>query len=170
MASPSPEIRSIAAQRAAVERAQTDADGIAGVVDRTFPALFARLAEQGAAPAGPPYIRYLRHDEVFDLELGVPVPDGTAVVRELRGGLPAGRTAILRYMGHFSGLRAACDGLMEWVAEHGEEAAGPMWEVYVTNPREEPDSSKWITDIHIRCARLSTSRCAERGAAPSSAG
>ena len=33
------------------------------------------------------------------------------------------------------------------MAGQGEEPAGPFWESYVTNPREEPDSSKWITDI-----------------------
>jgi hypothetical protein len=145
MTPPTPEIRSIAAQRAAVERAVTDADGIASVVDRAFPALFARLAEHGVAPAGAPYIRYHRHDEVLELELGVPVPDGV----EADAGLPGGRTAILRHVGPFDGLRAACDRLIEWVAERGETASGPLWEVYVTNPREEPDSSKWITDIHI---------------------
>ena len=29
----------------------------------------------------------------------------------------------------------------------GPPYVGPFWESYVTNPREEPDSSKWITEI-----------------------
>jgi hypothetical protein len=73
---PEPEIRSIDAQPAAAQRAETTRDGIAGAVDVAFPALFQRLGELGVAPAGAPYIRYLETGERFVLELGIPVPDG----------------------------------------------------------------------------------------------
>jgi hypothetical protein len=43
-------------------------------------------------------------------------------------------------------LRAACARLQEWA---GERAAAPVWESYVTTPREELDSSKWITEIFL---------------------
>jgi effector-binding domain-containing protein len=143
---PVPEIRELPAQPAAVEVSVTDAAGSTAVIDRGFPRLFGRLAELGVAPAGPPYIRYLRMGEELELELGIPVPDGSAAAD---GALPAGRVAVLRHIGHFSGLREAGEGLERWVAEQGEEVAGPFWEAYVTDPSSEPDSSKWITDIHV---------------------
>ena len=59
-------------------------------------------------------------------------------------GPPGGRAAVLVHVGPFSGLREACARLQEWA---GERAVGPFWESYVTNPREEPDSSRWITEI-----------------------
>jgi hypothetical protein len=59
---------------------------------------------------------------------------------------PAGRAAVLRHVGPFSGLRDACARLHEWA---GERAAGPFWESYVTNPREEPDSARWITELFL---------------------
>ena len=138
-----PEIRELSPQPALTEVAVTDADGLPSVVDAAFPRLFGRLAELGAEPAGPPFIRYLRTGEELELELGIPVgPDAGR-----SEGLPGGRAAVLRHVGPFSGLRDACERLERWVAEQGEEAAGPFWESYVTDPRSEPDSSKWITDI-----------------------
>ena len=138
-----PEIRELSPQPAVVEVAVTDDAGLPAVVDSGFPRLFGRLAELGVEPAGPPYIRYLRTGEELELELGIPVgPDA-----EQSSGLPGGRAAVLRHVGPFSGLRAACEALGRWVAGQGEEPAGPFWESYVTNPREEPDSSKWITEI-----------------------
>ena len=143
---PVPEIRELQAQDAVVEVAVTDAEGFPAVVDGGFPRLFGRLAELGVAPAGAPFIRYLRMGEQFELELGIPVPAGSAAAD---GRLPAGRVAVLRHVGPFSGLREAGEALKRWVAEQGEEAAGPFWEAYVTDPSSEPDSSKWITDIHV---------------------
>ena len=139
-----PEIRELAAQPTVVTVAVTDAAGLPAVVDSGFPRLFGRLAELGVAPAGAPYIRYLRVGDELELELGIPVPAGT---QGADGALPAGRVAVLRHVGHFSGLREAGEGLERWVAEQGEEVAGPFWEAYVTDPASEPDSSKWITAI-----------------------
>jgi len=137
-----PEIRELSPQPAVVEVTVTDAAGIPAAVDSGFPRLFGRLADLGVEPAGPPYIRYLRTGAEMELELGIPVgPDAGQ-----SSGLPGGRVAVLRHVGHFSGLRAACERLQEWA---GDRAAGPFWESYLTNPREDPDSSKWITEIFL---------------------
>jgi effector-binding domain-containing protein len=143
MAMLDPEIRELSPQPAVTEVSVTDDAGVPGVVDAGFPRLFGRLAELGVEPAGPPFIRYLRTGEELELELGIPVgPDAGQ-----SSGLPGGRAAVLRHVGPFSGLRDACERLERWVAEQGERPAGPFWEAYVTDPRSEPDSSKWITDI-----------------------
>ena len=140
-----PEIRELSPQSAVTEVAVTGADGIPSAVDSGFPRLFGRLAELGVEPAGPPYIRYLRAGVEMELELGIPV--GSDAGQPTR--LPGGRAAVLRHVGPFSGLRSACEALQRWAAERGEQAAGPFWESYVTNPREEPDSSRWVTEIFL---------------------
>jgi effector-binding domain-containing protein len=108
-------------------------------VDRGFPALFARLAERGAQPAGAPFIRYLRVGEEMEIDLGVPVADGEQA-------LPAGRWLVALHVGHYSGLHAAHGALQEWAREHGI-AWGEFAERYLTDPREEPDSSRWQTEL-----------------------
>jgi AraC family transcriptional regulator len=81
------------------------------------------------------------------VELGVPVPsqleDGEQV------SLPAGRTAVWTHVGPYSELRDACERLGAAVQDLGEQPAGPFWESYVTNPAEEPDASKRVTEIYL---------------------
>jgi len=145
---PTPEFRSITAQPAATQREETTRDGIAATVDRVFPALFRRLGEVGVAPAGAPFIRYLETGDRYVLELGVPVPEGVDSNLE-DSSLPAGRVAYLRHVGPYDGLPQAFEELREWIAANGEEIAGPGWEIYVTDPRAEPDSSRWVTDVYV---------------------
>jgi effector-binding domain-containing protein len=114
-------------------------DGLPAVIDRGFPELFGRLAERGAAPAGPPFIRYLSVADELEIDLGVPVSGGDRV-------LPAGRWGVAMHVGHFSGLRAAHGALQEQLREQGL-AWTEFCEHYVTDPREEPDSSRWQTEL-----------------------
>lgn len=141
------EIRDIPAQPAAVHHAVTPADGLASVIDKELPSLFGRLAEIGVAPSGPPFVRYLGTGDELEVELGVPVSQN-----ELDGvdssTLPAGRVAVWRHVGPYDELRAACEQLEQSVEQLGEEPAGPFWESYVTNPAEEPDASKRVTEIY----------------------
>ena len=120
----------------------TDDAGIPAVVDPGFPRLFGRLAELGVEPAGPPFIRYLRTGAELEIELGIPVgPDaGQPAAARRPGRRAAPRRAVHRPA---RGLRGGC----RRGRGAGRGARGPFWESYVTNPREEPDSSRWITDI-----------------------
>jgi effector-binding domain-containing protein len=143
-----PEIHHLAAQPVAIERATTDADGLPATIDRAFPTLFGQLARLGIQPAGPPFIRYLKTGDRFEIELGVPLAEGVGELEDIeQSALPAGRAAVLRYAGAYDGLREACEQLKVWAEERDEEAAGPHWETYVTDPRTEPDPSKRITEI-----------------------
>ena len=136
-----PEIRELSRQPAVTEVAVTDADGIPSVVDAAFPRLFGRLAELGVEPAGPPYIRYLRTGPELELELGIPVgPDAGQ-----SSGLPGGRAAVLSMSARSMGCATRVLG-----CRSGRETARPPFrESYETNPREEPDSSRWITEIFL---------------------
>ncbi len=146
----SAEIRELSAQPAVGKHLVTDASGIAAAIDRTFPELFARLSEAGVDAAGPPFTRYLSTGERFELQLGVPVPAGTSAIDGVESiSLPAGRAAVLRYFGPYDGLAAACESLGAWVGEQGEQAGGAFWEAYVTDPREQPDPAKRLTEIFL---------------------
>jgi len=129
---------------------------LAGAIDAGFAQVFGGLEAHGIAPAGPPFIRYLRIDmtHTLDIELGVPVPAGTS---GMTGTLPAGRYLSLLHVGHYDELVAANATLQAWASEHGVTFAvtrcddGDHWgarvEHYLTNPAEEPDPSRWQTEI-----------------------
>jgi DNA gyrase inhibitor GyrI len=142
------EIREVPPQPAAIKRAVTPAAQLGSVIDKTFPALFGRLAELGVAPSGPPFVRYLETGDELEVELGVPVDDGRDLDGVEQATLPGGRLAVWRHVGPYSELRAACEQLERSVKQAGEEPDGPFWESYVTNPAEEPDASKRVTEIY----------------------
>jgi hypothetical protein len=144
----SPEIRSIPAQRAPSVRGVTTRHASGPADRRSYAASFEADAALGVAPAGPPFIRYLETGERFVLELGVPVPAG--IDGDLEDSeLPGGRVAVLRHVGPYDGLPQAFEQLRDWIAASGEQIAGPGWESYLTDPRTEPDSSSWVTDVYL---------------------
>jgi effector-binding domain-containing protein len=127
--------------------------------------VFAWLAARGLAPAGPPFLKYNVIDMMRQLEIdnGVPVAapvngDGDVIA----GILPAGRYATVTHVGHPSELMGATKALLDWAAGQGltwdmsPSADGDRWgsrlEIYLTDPRQEPDMSKWVTQLAFRLA------------------
>jgi len=78
------------------------------------------------------------------------------------GVLPAGRYAELTHVGHPSELMAATKALLDWAAEQGltwdmtPGEGGERWgcrlETYLTDPSQEPDMSKWVTQLAFKLA------------------
>jgi effector-binding domain-containing protein len=146
-------------------RAKVTMQDFASVIDASFPEVFAWLGKHGTAPAGAPLIRYLVIDMATQMEVELGVPVATAVQGDARvssGVLPAGRYVALVFTGDYSGLMGANKVLLDWAAEQGlvldqhstdkGDAFGGRVESYLTDPRAEPDSSKWETEVAIRLA------------------
>jgi effector-binding domain-containing protein len=143
-----PQLRELPARRYAGIRATVTMDALPATVDKGFPELFGRVS----APAGPPFIRYFAFEPELEIELGVPEEGGE---REL----PAGEYLTLVHLGPFDGLRDAHARLRSWAVAHGI-ALGEAVETYITNPREEPDSSTWRTEIAYAVAGPPEARAA----------
>ena len=160
-----PEIRELSPQPAVTEVAVTDEAGVPGVVDAGFPRLFGRLAELGVEPAGPPFIRYLRTGRGAGAASSgsrwarTPASRGAA---RRPGRRAAARRPVLR------APRRVRGAWPRWVAEQGEEPAGPFWESYVTNPREEPELVE--VDHGDRAAARSAVNCGWVGRGSRAAG
>ena len=129
------------------------------------PEVFAWLGAHGVAPAGPPFLKYNVIDMMRQLEVeaGVPVEAATSGVGDVISGvLPGGRYATVTHVGHPSELMGVTKALLDWAAGQGltwdmsPGEAGERWgsrlEIYLTNPREEPDMSKWVTELAFRLA------------------
>lgn len=124
------------------------------------------LMERGIQLEGPSIVRYhtIDMDNFLDIEMGVLVNEPVAVApgeRVSAGVLPAGRYAALVYTGVKNGV-AGNRNLLEWGASQGlawdrwddpnGDAFGARYETLLTDPIEEPDKSKWKTDLAIRLA------------------
>jgi effector-binding domain-containing protein len=148
-----------------VERAATPYVGIGAtvtppfgpVLDALFPELFGWVGVRGLEWAGPPLIRYHTTDMTngMGIEVGVPVKGAAAGDGRVRvGELPAGPYVVATHTGPYDGLLEATKTLLDWAAQRGIQWATTddgRWlgrvEFYATNPAEEPDQSKWLTEL-----------------------
>jgi hypothetical protein len=123
-----------------------------------------RLASKGVKPAGAPLWRYLVIDMAAKLEIDVGVPVATPLTGDNRitaDTLPAGRYSTLIYTGPYEGLMQATADLLAWAEKKGvvwdkwpAGSKGEGWrariENYFTDPRAEPDSTKWQTELAFK--------------------
>ncbi len=107
------------------------------------------IQRSGQTPAGMPLaIYHSMPGDTVTLECAIPI--GSPVAGEGRiqaGELPAGTVATVTHMGPYDNLPGTWSELTEWMRSQELEAAGPPWEVYVTDPGAESDRSKWRTDL-----------------------
>jgi effector-binding domain-containing protein len=131
-----------------------------GAASAHFPAVFEWLARHGSAPAGPPFFKYDVIDMASQLqiEVGVPVPEHLADDGSvLAGVLPAGRYASVIHVGHPGQLADTTADLLAWAESNGlafdttATSEGERWacrlENYLTDPAEQPDMTKWETQL-----------------------
>lgn len=137
---------------------------LATVADR-LSEVFAWLDAHGVSPAGAPFFKYDEIDMARELlvEGGVPVASPVEGDEKVVAGvLPAGRYVTLMHVGHPRSLEQATAMLLAWADEQGLrwDAApgeqGEVWgsrlEFYLTDPAEEPDMDKWVTQLAFRLA------------------
>ena len=101
-------------------------------------------------------------EALLEIEVGFPVTSALSGDGHVRAGvLPAGQYASLVYTNVDQGIEAnyallqwgAAKGLVwdKWETEKGD-AFGSRFEAFLTNPDEEPDRTKWETEVAIRLA------------------
>lgn len=116
---------------------------------QAYGAVAAYLTEQGAGPTGMPYARY--HplgDDRFDVEAGFPASrEVVGVGQVVASRLPGGTAVQTWHIGPYDELQAAYDAVEQWLREHRRARAGDAWEIYYSNPDEEPDPSGWRTEV-----------------------
>ncbi len=159
-----PTIEDRAEQHYAGIRTRVPIQELPTVIPQLIGEVAAWLGKQEIAPSGAPFIRYHVIDMAarLDIEIGWPVAKAmTGDGRVAAGVLPAGRYASLVYTGVQNGIKANA-ALLDWGAKQGlkwdnwqaeaGDAFGSRYESVLTDPKEEPDSAKWQTEVAIRVA------------------
>ncbi len=126
--------------------------------------VFAWLEEHGTGVTGPPFVRYNIIDmkNQFDLTIGVLVASHVAGDGHVEpGSIPAGRYGSLIYTNARRG-RAGNGTLIDWARAEGIEwdhTDGPNGDAFaarveyaLTDPADEPDIAKWLTEVAIKIA------------------
>lgn len=69
-----------------------------------------------------------------------------------KGETYSGKTLMCVYKGPYENTSTAHDFLHRYADEHKFELVGIPWEVYITDPGLEPDSTQWITEVYYPVA------------------
>jgi effector-binding domain-containing protein len=163
--SPEPTIVDWTARPYAAIKAQVTLQNISQVVPPLNGEVFGWLAQRGIAPAGPPFWKY----NVIDMQRGLEVEAGVTVAEAFEGDarvqsgvLPAGRYVTVLHVGHPSTLMAATAALLDWAKTQRltwdvrPSPEGDRWgcrlELYLSDPQEQPDMTKWETQLAFRLA------------------
>lgn len=101
--------------------------------------------------AGPPRVYYLQWlPDSCTIAACLPVMELPAVSGDVQAKeLPGGIALMATHLGPYSGLAEAWAALWVEVADKGLKATGLCWDEYVTDPGEEPDDTKWQTDLYV---------------------
>jgi AraC family transcriptional regulator len=129
---------------------------IGEVIGPLYGELFGWLGAKGIPPSGAPWTRYLGmgSDDV-EMEVAAPV----AVMPGPAGRIVVGEMASCDYLrtlhiGPYETIDAAYNAIVEAMHDRGLMPSGATWEVYLTDPGNEPDPSKWQTMVY--CPVLGT--------------
>lgn len=140
-----------AEQSTLVMTAKLAVSEIPGFLGKAYAAVAELIGRSGLDFAGPPFARHRPLDtefSEFEVEAGFPVDrpaEGAGDV--IASSLPESEVAVVTYLGPYDGMRPAYDAIEAWIFDRGGQPEGPAWEIYYTDPNEEPDPGKWRTEI-----------------------
>jgi effector-binding domain-containing protein len=145
-----PRIVESPAQRIAFIHLVVPREQIQQVMGPAISEVYAALAAQGLAPAGPWFTHHARPPGAeFDFDACVPVGrDVMPVGRVKAGERVAARVARAEYRGGYEGLAGAWPELRAWATKGGHVLRPDLWEVYAVGPEVGPDTSKWCTELN----------------------
>lgn len=143
------ETRTLAEQETAVEYGTVSATEIAPWLAKAFTEVASYLGRKGAGPAGMPFARFHpTGDDRFEVEAGFPASTPTSGEGDVEpSDLPGGLAAVALHIGPYDTVKPTYEALQAWVRERGGETVGDAWEVYLTDPENQPDPGTWRTEV-----------------------
>jgi effector-binding domain-containing protein len=144
------EIRDVPRTLFAVARATCSHADVGLALGEAMQRMLDPMRQLDLQPTGAPFCRCTDwRDRDCDIEIGVPVRQPVPKTVELSGiELGGVKAAYTRHVGPYEELAKAHAAIRSWIKENGKASAGSPWETYVTDPREEDDPRRWVTDIY----------------------
>ena len=116
-----------------------------------FGVIMETITNNKLTATGAPFAIYLSCDTTqgFEMDLGMPVKK---CHKKLKGNMECKSYDAIKviktdYFGHYEGSAKAYKVMQDWVIKNKRTITGPPWEVYMTDPQQEKDSSKLHTVI-----------------------
>ena len=130
---------------------EVDEADLPPTVGRSFQALYARVAEAGVIPVGPPFVIYdIDRSEpgihwIMDVCVPISAPMSASPQFDYME-LPATRVVSLLHIGPYDTLGKAYDAIESYVADKGLNVAGPPREFYLSPPDVAPNEIQTLVE------------------------
>lgn len=116
-----------------------------------LPKVFAAVKAAKLEPTGNPCGLFFVWDEAnqqVDLAYAVPVKTKASVNGFNTIEVPAGKLLVLDYYGPYTETAKAHEAMDAYIKDHNLTQGAPVWEQYITDPMNEPDTMKWLTKVY----------------------
>lgn len=144
-------VKDVVPQTVLARRGRTRMEDLGRWIGGNMDDMAGHLEAHDSHLVGPPgliYHSYGGDQEEADVELFVPLPAPVPAGERLTCyELAPGPVAFTLHHGPYEELGAAHAALSEWVQRNGHEPAGPLRELYLTDPRETPDPADLQTEV-----------------------
>jgi len=115
-----------------------------------YPMIYLYATRNEVDIVGQPYAIYYNWDPdgKILMEAGMPISQtipGEDVI--MSGMSPGGKVVKASFYGYYADIGPTHEAIHEYATAMNFEFAGAPWEIYVTDPMQEPDTSKWETVV-----------------------
>ncbi len=124
--------------------------GIEPFLATYYPMLYLYATRMNANIIGPPYAIYYNWDPegMILVEAGIPLDQTIEGEGDLEATMsPGGKVVKASFFGPYEDVGPTHDAIAKFIELMRLEYAGPPWEMYITDPMQEPDTAKWETVI-----------------------
>lgn len=127
-----------------------DMKAVSAQMEKTYTELYGALSKAKAQPSGAAFCIFPKFTaESMDMICAVPVAEGTKVpskYKVMQG--PGGRAIKATHTGDYAKLEETHNQINKYIEFKNLEINGAPWEVYITDPRVEKDTTKWVTEVY----------------------
>ena len=145
------EEKEMAAQLVLLIRDSAGPESYAQVMGKGYTELQVFVQKNKLTCTGHPFAIYHSWDSltmrsVFDL--GMSIKESCAVSGRIRlEEIPAQQVVVADYFGPYDQTYQVYNALDKYIAQSHLKQSGGPWEIYITDPLQEPDTAKWQTQI-----------------------
>ena len=127
-----------------------DMESMSEVIPNLFMKLGTYMGENKIQPLGSPVTIWKSwSDSISEMTVGFPVNEkveGKGEIKVIQS--YGGKALSIIHKGAYADQHKTWQLLMDNIKKMGLEAAGSPWEVYLTDPQTEKDTSKWLTKMY----------------------
>ncbi len=119
-------------------------------IGECFEKISACIDHCGIKQVASPFVIYHGHGKIYDMECAIPTnKPATEIMDGIKAGeLKASKVLKASFYGDYALTSQAHEAIDAYAKVNNKTITGAPWEVYITDPMEEKDTTKWLSEIY----------------------